>query len=226
MAEAWWGSPTQRVLGELGPPGSVRCIRLGIAWPKFHPRLVLASPGAAPQRSTSDSHSPWDVSGNNISPDLRGQEPSQGSALIIHRLPVLRPFPPSIPEVVSFCTPSKPRCCHPPLLISQSPHTPCARAACLFPPGYHSRGLPGGLPCHIGSLQYRIHAAQQLLPCCVGSMQYRIHTVQPLPAVLGQAPVWVPRAGIGVPGCQLICLALGSLTHSWVSLSFPGNDTV
>lgn len=47
---AVWVAEARRVLGEMGPPGFGRCIRLGIAWSKFHPRLVLASPAAAPQR--------------------------------------------------------------------------------------------------------------------------------------------------------------------------------
>lgn len=146
--------PPSQGRGRWDLPALWDASRLGIACSKFHPRLALASPAAAPQRCPLGFTQPLGchVSGDNVSPDLRvirgdknppGVLPSSSTGSQYWNT--------SIPKVVpSFCSPSKPRYCHPPLLISQSPHTPC----CLSLPTWAPfQGAPWGF-----AMPYRIFA--------------------------------------------------------------------
>lgn len=74
-----------------------------------------------------------------------------------------------MPKVVSSLTTlGKPRCCHPPLLISQRPHNPPMQGdACLLPPWVPSQGAPQVFWCRLlAHLQRCLQGPKAEVPAC------------------------------------------------------------
>lgn len=104
--------------------------------------------------------------------------------------------------------------------------SPAQRDAPLLTSGYHPGGSRGVFVQGFGA-PTKMPTGLDGRGACVLAVGF---LAVPFPGVLLTEAVpyriraaWQLLAGAGVPGCQLIYLVLGSPTHSWVSLSSPGN---